>query len=88
MDGARQIFFFEEGIRAGGVGERLFAALAERGMHPDMHLTAVDDQFVQQATVASCLRRFGLDRQGMIDAVLGRAPQGKRAETEKNEESF
>lgn len=88
LDGVRQIFFFEEGIRAGGIGERLFAALAERGMHPDMHLTAVDDQFVQQATVTSCLHRFGLDRQGMIDAVLRHAPRGKRAGAEKDGKSF
>ena len=88
LDGAREIFFFEEGIRAGGIGERLFAALAERGIHPHMHLTAVDDQFVEQATVASCLHRFGLDKQGMIDAVLQCVPQDARVRMEKGQESI
>lgn len=70
LKGARQIFFFEEGIRAGGVGETLFAALAERGMQLALHLTAVDCEFVPQATVASCLHRYGLDREGMVNTVL------------------
>lgn len=67
--GAKRVFFFEEGMRDGGVGQRLFAAMAERGMTPAMKLTAVG-QFVPQATVASCLRQYGLDKQGMVNTVL------------------
>ena len=39
-------------------------------MTPVMKLTAVDGEFVPQATVASCLRRYGLDAQGMVRRVL------------------
>lgn len=68
--GAKRVFFFEEGMRDGGVGQRLFAAMAERGMTPAVKLKAVDGQFVPQATVASCLRQYGLDKQGMVNTVL------------------
>ena len=39
-------------------------------MTPVMTLTAVEGEFVPQATVASCLRRYGLDAQGMTRRVL------------------
>ena len=67
--GVSHVFFFEEGIRAGGVGERYFAALAERGAHPRLRLIAVDDHFVPQASVASCLSGHGLDCSGMVRVV-------------------
>ncbi len=72
LQSAQQVFFFEEGLRAGGVGERLFAAMAERGMTPTMTLTAVEGEFVPQAAVASCLRRYGLDAPGMVRRVRSR----------------
>ena len=57
----RRVFFFEEGVRSGGVGEAFALMLLERGFAGQFSLTAVPDCFVPQASVASQLRRFGLD---------------------------
>ena len=70
LEGARRVFFYEEGMCAGGVGERLLAALLQRGLTPEVKLTAVKDEFVPQAPVASCLRRYGMDVQSMVENVI------------------
>ena len=69
MQKAKRVFFFEEGIRAGGVGEQTAAALLENGFCGSYHLTAVDDRFVAQASVAEQLARFSLDSAGMISTI-------------------
>lgn len=60
------IFFFEEGIRSGGVGERVALALLENGYKGNYKLIAVDDEFVPQASVKAQLERYGLDEKSMI----------------------
>ena len=65
-----RVFFFEEGLRAGGVGERTALRLLENGYRGSYKLTAVPDEFVPQATVAQQLRRYGLDAQGMTETIL------------------
>ncbi len=65
----RSIFFFEEGVRDGGVGEKLALLLMEAGYKGDYHLTAVDYCFVKQGTIPSLLRQHGLDAEGMIKTV-------------------
>lgn len=57
----RRVFFFEEGVRSGGIGEAFALMLLERGFAGQFSLTAVPDCFVPQASVDSQLRRFGLD---------------------------
>lgn len=67
LDNIRQypfIFFFEEGVRQGGIGQCLSAMLLEKGYRGQMHIIAADS-FVSQASVLSQLRRYGLDREGM-----------------------
>ena len=56
---ASKIFFFEEGVRSGGVGEKLASALLENGYKGDYSLTAVDDEFVKQATIAQLYEEYG-----------------------------
>lgn len=68
---AKHIFFFEEGIRSGGVGEHLAAMLLAVGYHGTYSLTAVNDKFVEQATVASQLAAYGLDSAHMVETILG-----------------
>ena len=55
------VFFFEEGVRTGGVGEAFALRLLEQGFRGQYDLTAVPDCFVPQASVASQLTRYGLD---------------------------
>lgn len=66
---AKRVFFFEEGLRTGGAGEQTGAALLERGFSGRFVLTAVEDRFVPQASVAEQLARFRLDKAGMIATI-------------------
>lgn len=67
--GKKKIFFFEEGIRSGGIGERVGSLLLEKGYNGKYKLTAVDDRFVSQATVGELLEEYKLDRNGIIKTV-------------------
>lgn len=66
---AKNVFFFEEGIKRGGAGEHFGSSLLERGYKGSFRLTAVDNCFVPQAEVGEQLRCFGFDRDSMIDTV-------------------
>ena len=66
---AKDVFFFEEGIRSGGVGESFAARLAQQSARPKFHLTAVPDEFVQHASVDAQLARYGLDYAGMLSTL-------------------
>ncbi len=68
-----KLFFFEEGIRSGGVGERFSALLAEKGYQGSYLNTAVNDCFIRQASVSRQLSLHRLDEQAMIEIVSGGA---------------
>lgn len=63
------IDFFEEGIRAGGIGEHIAARLIEKGFSKDYKIHAVDGRFVPQQTTAQALSEFGLDSDAIIMAL-------------------
>ena len=62
--GCRRIFFFEEGVRTGGIGERFAMRLLECGYEGSFRLTAVEG-FPRHAPVNELLREYGLDAAGM-----------------------
>lgn len=66
---AKHIFFFEEGIRTGGIGERFAELLLENGYKGAYTLTAVPDEFVIHAPVAAQLKRYRLDADGMLAVI-------------------
>ncbi|MBE6817380.1 MAG: 1-deoxy-D-xylulose-5-phosphate synthase [Ruminococcaceae bacterium] len=66
---AQHIFFFEEGIKCGGVGEHVGAMLSENGITAQYHHIAVEDGFVKQAPVSSQLQRYRLDAASIISEV-------------------
>ncbi len=70
FDGIRDVFFFEEGIRAGGIAEKTGLMLAEAGLSVRYHITAVDGIFPRHATVEQLEHEFGLDEAGMTETVL------------------
>lgn len=82
ISGATRIFFFEEGVRSAGVGEKFALLLLEAGCTSAYHLTAVDDCFVEQATVKDQLEKYRLDEAGIVSTVLGSVRDEKRAEEE------
>ena len=67
--GAERVFFFEEGIRQGGVGERFGFLLSQSGFRGRFYLHAIEG-FVAHATMAESLNGLGLDDAGMERAIL------------------
>ena len=67
--GSETVFFFEEGVRTGGVGEAFALRLLEQGFRGRYDLTAVPDCFVPQATIQAQLQKFGLDEQSIRQKI-------------------
>lgn len=66
---SNKIFFFEEGIRSAGVGEKFALMLLENEYKGKYNLTAINDCFVEQGSVESLLTKYHLDAQGMFKIV-------------------
>lgn len=65
----KEIYFFEEGIRNGGIAERLGSMLLERGYKGKYKIRAIENRFVPQASVAELLSAYGLDCESMLEFV-------------------
>lgn len=63
-----QVYFFEEGIRQGGIGEHFYYLMGQKGFHGTYQLSAID-QFVKQATVQQSLADLQLDDYGMVETI-------------------
>lgn len=66
---AKNVFFFEEAVKTGGIGESFAALLEENSIHVRYSHTAIDDEFVKQASVASQLRKYKLDTNGVLEVI-------------------
>ena len=66
-----KIYFFEEGIKNGAVGERIAYELLEKGYKGKYSLSAIDNKFVEQATVEQLLDIYKLDALSMINKIRG-----------------
>lgn len=66
---SKNIFFFEEGLQNGGVGEKLALRLLEAGYKGEYELTAIDYCFVEQGSVSSILKKYKLDSESMTKIV-------------------
>ena len=69
LDGASHIVAVEDQLRAGCVGERLAAVLAERGIPTRLLLRNVGDALPPQGMVSQLWQSLGLDAQGIAQAV-------------------
>lgn len=72
LDLAKQyqsIFFFEEGIKKGGIGQELLSDLYESGFCGQMRIVAIEDEFVKQASVDSTFKHYGFDKDSMIEMI-------------------
>ena len=65
--GFDRIYFFEEGMRSGSVADNLRDQLQKSGWNGAYRVRAVDDTFVQHASVSATLRNLGLDAESMAD---------------------
>lgn len=66
---SKKIFFFEEGIKNGGIGETFSELLLENGYAGKFLLNAIGNEFVEHASVASLLKKYNLDEDGMIKII-------------------
>ena len=66
-----KIFFFEEGIKKGGIGEHLGQLLHDAKIKCEYKNVAVDDTFISSATVNSQLTKYSLDASSMIKIIKG-----------------
>ncbi len=65
-----KIFFFEEGIKRGGIGEHIISDLVELGFNGQWSLTAIDNSFIPQSRVYSALESLGLDYKSMTEKII------------------
>ena len=77
-----RVFFFEEGIRNGGAGERFGFELYQRGFKGKYSLTAIED-IVLQAKTESALHKTGLDSAMIEEKLLIELGGGENGGKEK-----
>ncbi len=64
-----KIFFFEECIKSGSIGESFSEFLIENGYKGYYKHCAVDNEFVMHASVDSQLKKYNLDSEGIFGTV-------------------
>ena len=69
ISNCKNIFFYDEGIKTGGVGECFAAMLEENGINANYHLISIEDEFVKQAEVSSQLKKYKFDTDSIIEKV-------------------
>ena len=65
----KKIYFFEEGIKSGGIAEKLGSSLLEKGYCGKYAIKAIENRFVEQASVKELLSLYGLDCDAMIEFI-------------------
>ena len=65
----QQVFFFEEGMLQGGVGEAFCYQLSQLSFGGEYDVHAIDGQFVKHATVAQSFEDLQLDAQSMVQKI-------------------
>lgn len=66
----KNIFFFEEGMLTGGIGERFLVEEIKRGYNGKFIINAIDDIYVRHAKVDSLFEKLGLSASAMAETVL------------------
>lgn len=66
----RKVFFFEEGVRQGGIGEHFGFLLQEGGFRGRYFLRAIDDPYIPHAPMFRALESLGLNAEGIRSMVL------------------
>ena len=69
LKGVKKVFFFEEGVKSGGVGESFASVALENKFSPEFTLTAFPDCFVKQAKTDSVLKKYNLDCEGIVKVI-------------------
>ena len=64
-----KVYFFEEGIETGGVGELFYYMLHDFDFKGKFELTGIKDKFVPQSTVEEALAELNLDCMGIVNKL-------------------
>lgn len=64
-----EVYFYEESMKTGGIGEHFAAELLESSFAGKFSLRAVDNTFVAPAEVSEQLKEFGLDSESIFKEV-------------------
>ena len=67
----KNIWFFEEGQRNGGIGEKVASELLIRGYQGKYRLTAIENTFVEQASTAQLLEKYMFSKNQIIKKISG-----------------
>ena len=70
LQNAKNVFFFEEGIKSGGVGEAFAAKLLSNGFKGKYEHIAIENTFVHHAKVAELLDELLLSADKMVEKIL------------------
>lgn len=73
LKSCEDIFFYEESIRSGSVGEVLASILMENSVKSDFHHVAVNDEFIKQASVESQIKKYAMDCDSIVEFVKSRS---------------
>lgn len=66
---AERIFFYEESIKSGSVGETFGCGLSQHGISAEFIHIAINDEFVKQASVENQIKKYKLDCNSIIEEV-------------------
>ena len=66
----KNIYFFEESMRSGGIGEKIGSTLIEKGIFAKYCITAVNDSFAPQASVSDLISMYKLDKDSIVNKIL------------------
>lgn len=66
---AKNVYFYEESIKTGSVGEIVAAMLKENNIDVHFKHIAIEDEFVKQATIESQIKTYKLDRDSIVNEV-------------------
>ncbi len=67
--GFENVWFFEEGIKNGGIARNFSDMLYRKDFGGSYHIRAIDDKFVKQMSVDEALNMLKLDTSGIIDTI-------------------
>ncbi len=67
--GFKEVWFFEEGIKNGGIARTFSDMLTRAGFAGNYHIKAIHDKFVRQMSVSEALKLLKLDSEGMAEVV-------------------
>ncbi len=68
---AKHIFFYEEGVRSGGIAEKFAAILLQKGYKGTYDITAVEDCFVKQAKIPELMKEYKFDCDSIVEKISG-----------------